>query len=471
MKKLMNRCIIGMCLLMIVGGCSKGTHGLDPDNPVKITIWNYYSSSQKNAFDKLVDNFNATEGKEAGILVESLSQGGINELESSLLNAAKQEVGAAKLPDMFFAYANNAQTMDELVGLVDIKTYLSDTILQEYQDAYIEEGNVNKDGRILVFPVAKATEVLMINKTAWDAFATATNANIDDLKTWEGLVKTAEAYYTYSGGKAFFGRDAMANYMLAGAAQLNESMFTVDQEGVSIHLDEQTMRTLWDNYYVPFVHGWYAKNGRYASDDVKTSDTIALVGSTSGATYFPTVVSTDDNETQEVEGMVLPVPNFADKKPIAIQQGAGVSIVKSEEAKEYACITFLRWFTEEKRNLSFVSESAYLPVKKDIEINHLQSNENTTKQFVKDTVTTALKQVDTSTLYTFDAFNGSSKVRTYLESSLQEKSIADKAAIEQLIAQGTPREETIQQYTTDENFKQWYAQFKNDITTTVENAK
>lgn len=468
----MNLLVVSLCLLITISGCStKKGHGLDPDNPVKITIWNYYSSSQKNAFDKLVDTFNATEGKEAGIMVESLSQGGINELQSSLLSAAKQEVGAPKLPDMFFAYANNAQTMDALVGLVDINTYLSEAILNEYRDAYIQEGNVNKDGRILVFPVAKATEVLMINKTAWDAFATATNASTEDLKTWEGLAKTAQAYYEYSNGKAFFGRDAMANYLLAGAAQLSDDMFKVDQNGVKVQISEDSMRKLWDNFYVPFVNGWYAKNGRYASDDVKTSDTIALVGSTSGATYFPSVVSTDNNETQEVEGMVLPVPNFANTEPIAIQQGAGVSIVKSDETKEYACITFLRWFTEVERNLSFVSESAYLPVKKDIDLAHLSKSEDSMKPFVKDTVITALEQVERSTLYTFDAFKGSSEVRSYLETALTQKAIEDKEAIDQFIAQGTNKDAAIQQYCNDENFKQWYEAFVSNITKIVESAK
>ena len=49
-----------------------------------------------------------------------------------------------------------------------------------------------------------------------------------DLETVEGLVDTAEKYYNWTDeqteepddGKAFFGRDAMANYMFVGAKQL-----------------------------------------------------------------------------------------------------------------------------------------------------------------------------------------------------------------------------------------------------------
>ena len=67
----------------------------------------------------------------------------------------------------------------------------------------------------------------MINKTDWDKFAKATGADISDLKTLEGLTATAKAYYEWTDsqtpkagdGKAFFGRDAMANYFIIGAKQ------------------------------------------------------------------------------------------------------------------------------------------------------------------------------------------------------------------------------------------------------------
>ena len=36
----------------------------------------------------------------------------------------------------------------------------------------------------------------------------------------EGVTAVAEQYYNWSGGKALFGRDAMANYMIVGAKQL-----------------------------------------------------------------------------------------------------------------------------------------------------------------------------------------------------------------------------------------------------------
>ena len=42
-----------------------------------------------------------------------------------------------------------------------------------------------------------------------------------------------------------------------------------------------------------------------------------------------------------------------------------MSIIKSNEAKEYAAGIFLKWFTNPKQNLRFVSSTGYLPVTKE----------------------------------------------------------------------------------------------------------
>ena len=69
---------------------------------------------------------------------------------------------------------------------------------------------------------------MLFNDTDWQPFAEATGASYDDLATVEGLVDTAEKYYNWTDaqtaapddGKALFGRDAMANYMLVAHEQL-----------------------------------------------------------------------------------------------------------------------------------------------------------------------------------------------------------------------------------------------------------
>ena len=62
-------------------GCSSNDHGLDPEDPITITLWNYYSGAQKVSFDKLVENFNETKGKDKGIIVESSAKGSISNIQ------------------------------------------------------------------------------------------------------------------------------------------------------------------------------------------------------------------------------------------------------------------------------------------------------------------------------------------------------------------------------------------------------
>ena len=91
-KRLIAGTAAAVMLALICGGC-----GAEKE-PVTITIWNYYNGEQLEAFNRMVQNFNDTVGKEQGITVESSSQGSVNDLETNVLNAAEGKVGAEELP-------------------------------------------------------------------------------------------------------------------------------------------------------------------------------------------------------------------------------------------------------------------------------------------------------------------------------------------------------------------------------------
>lgn len=471
MKYLQKLGISLICIMLVaLSGCSSKSYGLDADKPIAVTIWHYYNSTQKKVFDNLVEEFNQTIGKEKGIIIEATSMGSIADLAEAVNNAANKNVGAKEMPNMFATYADTALTIDETGSLANLDTYLSQSEKEEYMDSYIEEGTLN--GEFKVFPIAKACETMMLNKTDWDKFASATGVTTDELSTWEGLVNVAEKYYGYSGGKAFFGRDAFANYMLVGSKQLNHPIFTVKDGTVQIETDKDTMRRLWDNYYVPYVKGYFYSHGRFATDDMKTNDIIAFVGSTSGAAFFPSEITLQDDEVYSVDYEVLPLPNFANTDPYSVQQGAGIAVAKSDESHEYASVTFLKWFTEKERNLTFSSQAAYLPVLKeanDPELlsTALETNNAQVSKVVEDVLVSTLKQNQTYTLYTSPSFENSYDARSIVEASMKEKAKNDKAAIDAQIAQGTSREEALKTYTADDNFNTWYESFKLELQKTI----
>ena len=61
-------------------------------------------------------------------------------------------------------------------------------------DAYIQEGCFHDDGALYIFPVAKSTEITIINTTDWQPFANATGVTLDQLSTTEGIVDVARQY-------------------------------------------------------------------------------------------------------------------------------------------------------------------------------------------------------------------------------------------------------------------------------------
>ena len=469
MKKLR---LAAVCMLLlsatVLQGCSANDHGLDTDKPITLTLWHYYSCSQTQAFDELVDEFNETQGKKQGISVDAVAKGSISNISADLKSSLEKKVNAPELPNIFAAYGDTAEDMEKAEKLVSINAYMSDEEMAEYVDDYMKDGILHNHDDVNIFPIAKATEVMVINKNKWDEFAKKEDVKLSDLDTWEGLAHVSEKYYTYSGGKAFFARDALMNYLNAGSEQLGTPLFTITGYSGSFTVSKETMRKLWNQYYVPFVKGYYTKNGRFASDDMKTEDVIACVASSAGATFFPKEIISDDGTGYAVKYIVRQVPNFEEKKSYAITQGAGMAVSKSDETHEYASIQFLKWFTEKERNTLFSAESSYLPVKK--EANSFESwnsiteaEKVTANQLVRDIVKTSMETVSKSTLTSQKSFNKSFEIRNYLETALNEKCAGDALKIQKAIKRGDSREKAWKQYLSDENFNTWFEQITKDI--------
>ena len=442
--------------------CDNAKKSSHKEEKTSITIWHYYSGSQKAAFDRMVERFNETEGIKKGITVNVVAMDSISNLSEQINASADKKVGAKALPDLFSAYVDMAETIDAKGLLVDMDQYFSKEELSGYVDAYIEEGRFDSAKSLKLFPIAKATEVMMVNKTKWDEFAAACNIDISKLSTWEGLAETAELYYDWSGGKAMFGRDVMANYVLLGSLELGNDIFQVKDGTLDFQMDKDVMRKLWDNYYVPYISGYYRKEGRYASDDLKIGDIIAYVGSTSSAAYFPDEVYYDAEDTgTQIECIVLPVPDFEGKESYVIQQGAGMAMIHSDEKKEKASAEFLKWFTESEKNVSFAVESSYLPVTKESchagYIRNIVEKENIkVSDKVLDTLTISIEKMNQSTTYTLPSFVNSYDAREVLDTILKDKAKNDRAAVLELTAQGMTEEDAVAQYDTEDSYQAWY---------------
>lgn len=482
-KALIAAAVCSALLMTTLAGCVElgveaSKEPVAKGNPVAIAVWHYYNGDQQKMFDQFIQEFNESVGTAQGIVVVANSYGGVNELNEKVLDAVYEKVGAAEVPDIFASYADTAYEINGLGKVADISQYLTEEEQAAYISGYMEEGRFEENGGYKIFPIAKSTELLTLNKTEWDSFAAATGADEGKLATWEGVAALAEEYYLWTDsltpdvaedGKAFFGRDAFANYMIIGSLQLGAELFRVEADSMTLNVDESAMRRLWENYYVPFVNGYFGAFGKFRSDDIRTGVLAACVGATSGASYFPTEVTRDDGSTYPIEGAVYPLPNFEGTKPYAVQQGAGMVVTKSTPERERAAIEFLKWFTAPEQNVRFATGSGYLPVTYEAASSgkSVLKNKAVSSAVLQETLELGLEMVDSYEFYTSKAFANGMDARNVADKSMRELAAADRAAVLELMAGGMPRAEAVALYDTEENFQNWLAGFRSALEATL----
>lgn len=480
--------ILFLAFFLILSGCggaSPGTQaGLDPDDPITLEIWHYYNGPQKSAFDNMVSEFNETVGLEEGIVIEPFSQGNVGALGEKVLASANGDAGAEPLPAIFAAYADTAYEVAKLDKLADLDAFFTMEELDAYRPEFVAEGRFSS--ALTIFPIAKSVELLMLNNTDWEKFEAATGTQRTELATFEGITRTAEAYYNWTDGltavpndgKALFGRDAMANYMIIGCRQFGLELFTEQNGTVTVHTDPAVLRKLWDNYYVPMVNGWFSSTGRFRSDAANLGDIIALVGSSSAASYFPGEVTINDFEHYPIQCLMMSAPRFAEGEAYSIQQGAGMSVTRGTPAQEYASALFLKWFTQPERNIRFSTASGgYLPVT--IEALDMERIDQTLVamypdpveyQLMYDAFSASMEEISGCTLYTPPPFEGNMAARQVLESSLNDLAKQDRQSVLDLIAQGTTPDEAVASINTAAHFEAWTAQLTAELEQATQSA-
>lgn len=171
MKKKIAALCAALCVMSLAAGCGKKEDVLDKNDPVTITVWNYYNGAQLDSFNELVEKFNSTVGKEKGIKVEAASQGSVDDLQKNVMDSINGIAGAEEMPNIFAAYADTAYEIDQMGKLANLRDYFTEDELNEYVSGYIEEGCFNGSSELKILPIAKSTEVLFLNATDWEKFS------------------------------------------------------------------------------------------------------------------------------------------------------------------------------------------------------------------------------------------------------------------------------------------------------------
>lgn len=423
-------CVV-LSLSILMMSCNKDSKKslLDPKKPTEITLWHYYFDENKYILESIIDDYNNTVGKEKGIIVKPIAQGTILNLEKTITDSANGVMNAKEMPNIFSSYIDKAVELYSKDKVVDLNDYLT----QEDKDKFVPDflqTSKSGEGNLLIVPILKSTEVLYINKTLFDEFAKEKNIDLSKLKTWAGISEIASLYhnnknkYSTLTENSFFGFDSLPNYVVMASKQ--QGLEVVNYELKGLKLDKKVLRNIFDNYFKNIVNGNYYEAGKLRTENLKTGDIIAYIGSSSGAAYFPSEIGIDD-KIIPVELEVLPYPNFGNGENCAIQQGAGMAVAVAEPKKVEASVEFLKWFTDYEQNIRFASDSGYLPSVKeayekgkfDTFVSELKQRDARLSNLVK-VYEVAIEQIRNGKTYAVKPFDGAYECRNILSDTLQD---------------------------------------------------
>ena len=403
--------------LFALSACNDKEPQLDPHKPVTITMWHNFGGQMQQSMDVLVDEYNNTIGKDKGIIISVVSIAAFKDIENSLQLIANGDPGAPEMPDLTVAYPKTALFLLEEGLIAPLDEFLSPTELNAYLPQFIEEGRL-PDNKLYVFPIAKSTEVLFVNKTLFDRFAGSVNLSLEDLTTFEGIAKASSAYAKWSDEQtptvendsaSFYTADSWFNIALVGSAQLGDQFIEPNR----LLLDNTSYKSVWDFTVQPAALGGHAITSSYSSDLSKTGEIICSTGSTAGILFYGDSVTYPDNTIESVEFVVLPYPTFANGTKVALQRGAGMVVAKSNPVKEEAAVHFLKWLTQPDQNINFISMTGYLPVTKDAFENRLTDEmikvENSNIRQLLEVAITMFQEYDFLTAPNYDAYDELSK--------------------------------------------------------------
>lgn len=418
-------------------GCAHGDETF-----VEVVVWNYYTSTILQKFEAMVAEFNQSVGRENNIVVVSESKGSVSNLAKAVEDSARKVPGSDELPDLFFAYADDAYSINTIKPLANLSPYFTQDELDEFVDGYLAEGYI--DGKLMIFPVAKSTELTIVNLTEWNEFIEDTKLEytLNDLTDMEMLAEIGEEYYKYSETKykrarAFYARDALDNYVFTGMKQLGEDVYTVVDGVVHLNASDELSAAstrLWDSYAVPYINGYFSHLYRYGTDCIANNEAIVATCASTSAPYFPQRVidqSTlsdytngqaegDNNDGyKDIELAVIKAPVF-DSNQIYTQQGAGIAAFDGDKKTLDASVEFIKWLASPNVNMKFAAETGYLPVRKDDnDVEKMLEYANDASESVKKALQVSLETVSGAQLmYSPQTAKYSDIVRSYFKNGV-----------------------------------------------------
>ena len=244
--------------------------------------------------------------------------------------------------------------------MLDWREWFSEDELADFIPGFLADGEL--DGKLYIFPLSKSTHVLMCNGSRFARFSEATGVTYDDLATWEGLYDAAAKFYDWSGGEVFCAMDYPIRAVELTAMERGAESFYTDDGWYDF--DDPIFKESWMQFARSLAQGHIQVSDLYSNTQVMTGETLCGLGSCAAILYYNDTVSYADGTSEPMDLHALPMPMTAGSEPLMTQAGVGIAATKTTEQKAEAAALFVNWLTEAERNLKFVADTGYMPVRK-----------------------------------------------------------------------------------------------------------
>lgn len=247
MKKLVS---LALALIMVLALGSTAL-AYSPEKPITIQFWhNRGSGANLDATVQAVDDFNATIGKEKGIVVEQQFIGSYNDLytKTQMASQSGEQPVIASSGNTYIAPLIDDGILYDMMPLAQRDGFDVSNIL----DCFMEIAG-NTDGTLYSLPYIRSTPLLYYNKTVADELGLKVPTTMDELVEFAKafMQKDADGTVTRWGFEMF---NDYGYYQASFLWQLGESMVAAD--GTSPALEGTSMLkqlTDWQNWV---KEGW-----------------------------------------------------------------------------------------------------------------------------------------------------------------------------------------------------------------------
>ena len=420
---------------------------LDTNRTIEIRFYHTMNGQLNALLDSAIDEFNEIY---PNIRVSNTSAGGYDDVSDQLVTSI---AGGDKVCDMVYCYpdhiakynkANAVSTLDKFIydRQVDENGNLlygmNDEQIDDFIDAFWDEGKSFGDDLMYSLPLSKSTELLYYNKT----FFEQNNLSVPDHWFSSGENDTTSMEYvcekiiTIDPTCIPLGYDSDSNWFITMCEQFNTGYTTAVGDNHYI-FDNAENREI-----VSKLKSWYTKKYITTKMILGTYTSSAFTNKNdSGTKIYMSIGSSGgaSNQNPGVDSFEVGVAKLPQKDAVtgnsdtrngkAISQGPNICILKNDDPQvELACWLLLRYLTTNiPFQCEFSMQSGYSPVTESVFGNEIYSkflynskgNNHITAQAVN------MSQEQANWFFTSPAFIGSSEARTQvgalLSSALQGK--------------------------------------------------